>query len=166
MLKKQAENQEGFDVGVVVAVNISVKKGVPKTMIDRGEFIENFGLKGDAHAGNWHRQVSLLAQESIDKAAESGAHGLFPGIFAENITTKGIVLYTLPVGTRFQINEVILEITQIGKECHGKCAIYQKIGDCVMPKEGIFAKVIQSGVIKAGDEIIVLQEAPDIGTRI
>jgi MOSC domain-containing protein YiiM len=143
-------------VGTVVAINISEKKGVPKTTVGMAELLENYGLRGDAHAGNWHRQVSLLAQESIDKAAEAGVQGLFPGIFAENITTKGIVLYTLPVGARLQINEVLLEVTQIGKECHHKCAIYQQIGDCVMPREGIFAKVIRSGTIKAGDEIAVL----------
>lgn len=143
-------------MGTVVAINISEKKGVPKTTVGMAELLENYGLRGDAHAGNWHRQVSLLAQESIDKAAEAGVQGLFPGIFAENITTKGIVLYTLPVGARLQINEVLLEVTQIGKECHHKCAIYQQIGDCVMPREGIFAKVIRSGTIKAGDEIAVL----------
>jgi MOSC domain-containing protein YiiM len=143
-------------MGIVVAINISDKKGVPKTTIDRGEFLTDYGIKGDAHAGNWHRQVSLLGQESVDKAAEAGVQGLYPGVYAENLTTKGIVLYTLPVGTRLQIKDVILEVTQIGKECHQECAIYQQIGDCVMPREGIFARVIQSGVIKTGDEIVVL----------
>lgn len=139
----------------VTAINISEKKGVPKTTIPEGEFIVDFGLKGDAHGGNWHRQVSLLGQESIDKMTALGIKGLCTGKFAENITTEGIVLYELPVGTRFQISGCIFEVTQIGKECHKKCAIYHKIGDCIMPKEGIFAKVIKSGIVRPGDEIIV-----------
>lgn len=138
----------------VVAINISTKKGVPKTTIDEGECIVDFGLKGDAHGGNWHRQISLLGQESIDKMKALGVKGLCSGKFAENITTEGIELYSLPVGSRFEINNVIFEVTQIGKECHQKCAIYQKIGDCIMPKEGIFVKVLKSGVIRAGDLII------------
>lgn len=143
----------------VLAINISEKKGVPKTTIDEGEFIVDFGLKGDAHGGNWHRQVSLLGQESIDKVAALGVKGLCTGKFAENITTEGIVLYELPVGTRLDIGGVIMEVTQIGKECHKKCAIYHQIGDCVMPKEGIFAKVIKGGVIKKGDCIKVINDA-------
>jgi MOSC domain-containing protein YiiM len=140
----------------VIAVNISEKKGVPKRTIESGEFIEDFGLKGDAHGGNWHRQVSLLGQESIDKVSALGVKGLCTGKFAENITTEGIELYSLAIGKRLQINEVIMEVTQIGKECHQKCAIYHQIGDCVMPKEGIFTKVIRGGIIKAGDEIVIL----------
>jgi MOSC domain-containing protein YiiM len=140
----------------VVAINISDKKGIPKKAIEFGQFIENFGLKGDAHAGNWHRQVSLLGQESIDRATSSGVKGLCPGSFAENITTEGIELYSLPVGTKLQIDEVIMEVTQIGKVCHEKCSIYKQVGDCVMPKEGIFARVIKGGVIRAGDRIAVL----------
>lgn len=140
----------------VIAINISVKKGIPKDQIEQGVFIENFGLEGDAHGGNWHRQVSLLSQESIDKAIAMGADGLEPGKFAENITTEGIVLYELPVGTRLQIGETIQEVTQIGKVCHQKCAIFHTVGDCVMPKEGIFTKVIQGGVVKPGDNIEIL----------
>lgn len=139
----------------VTAINISEKKGVPKTTIPEGEFIADFGLNGDAHGGNWHRQVSLLGQESIDKMTALGIKGLCTGKFAENITTEGIVLYELPVGTRFQISDCIFEVTQIGKECHKKCAIYHKIGDCIMPKEGIFVKVIKGGIVRPGDEIIV-----------
>lgn len=142
----------------VLAVNISEKKGVPKTTIDEGEFIVDFGLKGDAHGGNWHRQVSLLGQESIDKVTALGVKGLCTGKFAENITTEGIELYTLPIGTRLDIGGVVLEVTQIGKECHQKCAIYHLVGDCIMPKEGIFAKVIQGGIIKKGDQIEVISE--------
>ncbi|HEX3030599.1 MAG TPA: MOSC domain-containing protein [Clostridia bacterium] len=141
----------------VVAINISEKKGVPKTTIDMGEFVENFGLKGDAHGGDWHRQVSLLGQESIDKVKALGVKGLCTGKFAENITTEGIELYSLPIGTMLDINGVILEVTQIGKECHQKCAIFRLVGDCVMPKEGIFARVVKGGVIKKDDNIKVLE---------
>ncbi|MCX7745912.1 MAG: MOSC domain-containing protein [Clostridia bacterium] len=137
----------------VVAVNISEKKGVPKKTVEFVEVIEDFGLKGDAHAGHWHRQVSFLGIESIEKMKKAGVKGLCTGKFAENITTEGIDLYLLEIGTRFKISQVEFEVTQIGKECHQKCAIFHQVGDCVMPKEGIFAKVIKGGIIKAGDEI-------------
>lgn len=143
--------------GRVTAINISEKKGIPKDTIPEGEFVVDFGLKGDAHGGNWHRQVSLLGQESIDKVTAQGIVGLCTGKFAENITTEGIVLYELPVGTKFQISDVLFEVTQIGKECHQKCAIFKMVGDCVMPKEGIFAKVLKGGIVKAGDEIIIIK---------
>lgn len=143
-------------IGKVVAINISEKKGVVKKPIEQGLFIEEHGLEGDAHAGKWHRQVSLLAQESIDKMKKSGVEGLSVGKFAENITTEGIVLYELPVGTRLKIGITIQEVTQIGKECHGGCEIRRLVGDCVMPREGIFTRVIQGGVIKPGDIIEVL----------
>jgi MOSC domain-containing protein YiiM len=142
----------------VVAINISEQKGTPKSTVAQGEFIENFGLKGDAHAGNWHRQVSFLGQESIDKMKALGIQGLCTGKFAENVTTQGIELFSLKVGTHFTINEVLFEVTQIGKECYQKCAIYQQVGECVMPKEGIFARVLKGGVVKAGDEITVINE--------
>ena len=137
----------------VIAINISEKKGVPKVTIDEGEFIEDHGLKGDAHAGNWHRQVSFLGNESIEKVKALGVEGLCTGKFAENITTEGIELYSLPIGTRLMIGEVVFEVTQIGKECHQKCAIFNLVGDCVMPKEGIFARVIKGGIVRAGDSI-------------
>ena len=140
----------------VIAINISEKKGVPKKTIPEGEFVVDFGLKGDAHGGNWHRQVSLLGQESIDKMSALGIKGLCTGKFAENITTEGITLYELPVGSKFGIGECFFEVTQIGKECHKKCAIYHQIGDCIMPKEGIFAKVLKGGIVRPGDEMIVL----------
>jgi MOSC domain-containing protein YiiM len=146
----------------VIAINISEIKGVPKKTIPKGEFIEEHGLKNDAHAGNWHRQVSLLGQESIDKVTALGVKGLCTGKFAENLTTEGIELYTLPIGTKLQINDVTLEVTQIGKECHQKCAIYKQIGDCVMPKEGIFAKVIKGGIINSGDEITILSRVDEV----
>jgi Uncharacterized protein conserved in bacteria len=143
-------------IGKVVAINISEKKGVVKKPIEQGVFIEEHGLEGDAHAGKWHRQVSLLAQESIDKMKKSGVEGLTVGKFAENITTEGIVLYELPIGTRLKIGVTIQEVTQIGKECHGGCEIRRLVGDCVMPREGIFTRVIQGGMIKPGDAIEVL----------
>jgi MOSC domain-containing protein YiiM len=142
----------------VVAINISTRKGVPKTTIPEGEFIVDFGLKGDAHGGNWHRQVSFLGVESIAKVRMPGTQGLGTGKFAENITTEGIELFTLSIGTRLQIGEAAFQITQIGKECHQKCAIFHQVGDCVMPREGIFAKVIQGGIVRPGDPIIVLAE--------
>lgn len=141
----------------VVAINISEKKGVPKVTIPEGNFIEEFGLEGDAHGGKWHRQVSLLGMESIDKMKAIGIQGLCTGKFAENLTTEGIVLYELPVGSRLKIGETLQEVTQIGKECHQKCAIYHTVGDCVMPKEGIFTRVLKGGRIKAGDAIEIVE---------
>lgn len=140
----------------VIAVNLSDRKGVVKHPIEKGLFKINHGLDGDAHAGNWHRQVSLLGTESIEKMKVPGIELLSPGKFAENITTEGIILYELPVGTKLKVGEVTLEVTQIGKECHLGCEIRKLVGDCVMPREGIFAKVLSEGYIKAGDEIIVL----------
>ncbi|WP_040212350.1 MOSC domain-containing protein [Clostridium polynesiense] len=141
----------------VLAVNISEKKGVVKKPIEKGYFQADHGLIGDAHAGKWHRQVSLLGKESIDKMTALGIKGLCTGKFAENLTTEGLELYKLPVGTKMSIGETIMEVTQIGKECHGGCEIRTLVGDCVMPREGIFTKVIQGGYIKAGDEIRVLE---------
>lgn len=140
----------------VIAINISEKKGIPKEPIDKGYFEVDHGLVGDAHAGNWHRQVSLLGMESIEKVKALGINGLCTGKFAENLTTEGIVLYEIPVGTRLKIGETVMEVTQIGKECHAGCAIFKLIGDCVMPKEGIFTKVLTPGWILPGDEIEVL----------
>lgn len=143
------------EVGKVIAVNISKEKGVIKESIPEGTFQEDFGLVGDAHAGKWHRQVSLLAQESIDKMTDVGIQGLCSGKFAENITTQGIILHELPVGTRLIIGETIQEVTQIGKECHTGCAIKAQVGQCIMPKEGIFTRVIKGGSIKPGDSICI-----------
>lgn len=140
----------------VVSINISSEKGVPKEQVEKGYFEKNHGLVGDAHAGEWHRQVSLLANESIDKMKASGVEGLEPGKFAENITTEGIKLHALPIGTRIQIGDVVLEVTQIGKECHNGCAIRKITGDCIMPREGIFAKVIVPGWIRKEDEIKIV----------
>ncbi|MEJ8751712.1 MOSC domain-containing protein [Lagierella sp. ICN-221743] len=143
-------------VGEVIDVNISKEKGVIKTPVEVGNLIENFGLEGDAHAGDWHRQISLLAVESIDKMKAMGLPDLKDGDFAENITTKGLILHEIPVGTKFKIGDSLLEVTQIGKKCHKGCAIKQKVGNCIMPTEGIFAKVLKGGPIKKGDKIELL----------
>ena len=139
----------------VIAVCISEKKGERKKPVPAVELRENHGIIGDAHAGDWHRQVSLLAQESIDKMIALGLN-VSAGDFAENITTSGIDLVSLPVGTRLQAGEALLEVTQIGKECHTRCAIFYQAGDCVMPKEGIFVRVITGGMIRPGDGITTL----------
>jgi MOSC domain-containing protein YiiM len=141
--------------GKVLAVNISEKKGTKKTNIKSCLLLKDSGLKDDAHAGPWHRQVSLLANESIEKMRAKGLKVGY-GDFAENITTEGIDLVHLPIGTDIQIGKcVILRVTQIGKECHTRCAIYYQAGDCVMPKEGIFAEVITEGRVEVGDEITI-----------
>lgn len=138
----------------VVAVCISEKKGTVKHPVPFIEIRKNYGILGDAHAGNWHRQISLLAEESVEKMKRSGVE-ISVGAFAENILTEGINLSTLPVGTRLAVGETLLEVTQIGKECHSDCAIRKQVGDCVMPREGIFAIVLEEGVIRPGDTIEV-----------
>ena len=140
----------------VTAINMITRKGEPKVTIPEGEFLVDFGLKGDAHGGNWNRQVSLLGQESIDKMTALGINGLCTKKFTENITTKGVELYALPVGARFTIADCVLEVTQIGKECHQKCAIFHDIGDCHLMNEVIFAKILKDGIVRCGDEIVVL----------
>lgn len=146
-------------IGRIVAISISKKKGIPKTNVESARLIENFGIEGDAHVGNWNRQVSLLALESINKMKGNGLPNLRPGAFAENITTEFLTLPDFKVGTRIRLgNDSELEITQIGKECHSKCAIFFKVGDCVMPREGVFARVIKGGKIAVGDQIIIIQE--------
>ena len=139
----------------VLAVCISENKGERKKPVDAVELRENHGIVGDAHAWDWHRQVSLLAQESIDKMRALGLD-VTAGDFAENITTSGIELVSLPIGSRLQIGETLLEVTQIGKECHTRCAIFYQAGDCVMPKEGIFTRVLRGGTVKPGHEIEIL----------
>jgi len=138
----------------VVSINISDKKGMRKKPVEEAEFRTDYGIEGDAHASSeWHRQVSLLAVESIKKMQEMGLD-VKAGDFAENITTEGIDLVSLPIGTRLQIGQKIIgEVSQIGKECHTRCAIYYQAGDCVMPKEGIFITVVQGGRIREGDSI-------------
>jgi MOSC domain-containing protein YiiM len=140
----------------VVAVNISARKGTRKKNVHSSCLLPGLGLRDDAHAAPGNRQVSLLARESIDKMVRLGLK-VGPGDFAENLTTQGLDLLALPLGTRFRIGEhTLLEVTQIGKVCHTRCAIYYQAGDCVMPKEGIFAQVLEGGEIKVGDEIHVL----------
>jgi MOSC domain-containing protein YiiM len=140
----------------IVSIAVSKKKGIPKTQVEEAYLFKEHGLEGDAHAGPWHRQVSLLASESIEQAKTQGLNVGF-GDFAENIATVGIDWKTLPVGTRVRLGaQVLLEITQIGKECHNRCAIYYKAGDCIMPREGVFARVLEEGRIRCGDPIEIL----------
>ena len=141
----------------VTAVNISEKKGVRKHAVPYVELKRYHGIVGDAHAGDWHRQISLLADESVDTMREVCPIELDAGVFAENINTRGIELKTLPVGTHLRVGETELEVTQIVKQCHNDCQIKRTAGKCVMPTEGIFAIVIKEGRVKAGDEIEVLK---------
>ena len=144
--------------GTITSINISKEKGVVKTPVDTAICKCDHGIVGDAHAGNWHRQISLLADESVDTMRAICPLELDAGIFAENINTRGIELKTLPVGTRLRVGETELEVTQIGKQCHNDCEIKRTTGKCVMPTEGIFAIVIKEGRIQAGDEIEVLKK--------
>ena len=142
----------------IVSIAISKKKGTPKTPVDEAFISKDHGLEGDAHAGKWHRQVSFLSSESIEGVKEKGLDVTF-GDFAENIASEGIDWKTLPVGTHVRLGgQVLVEITQIGKECHNKCAIYYKAGDCIMPREGVFARVLEEGKIRRGDEIKIIEK--------
>lgn len=141
---------------VVRAVCISERKGEQKYPAREIRMLPNHGIVGDAHAGNWHRQISLLGCESVAKVQEKTELVLLPGAFAENILTEGICLYELPAGTKIRIGTALCEVTQIGKECHNDCAIRKAAGDCVMPREGIFVKVLEEGTAKAGDFVRVL----------
>ena len=146
---------EGEGKAVIVSVNTSERKSTRKTAVGHCTAVVDHGLEGDAHAGDWHRQVSLLATESIDKMRLAGLD-VWPGDFGENVTTRGIDLPALPVGTKLLTSAgVLLEVTQIGKVCHERCAIYYEAGDCVMPREGIFATVIEGGEISEGDHLSV-----------
>ena len=143
--------------GKVVSVNVSDKKSVRKKPVSEAEVITDFGVKGDAHASDkWHRQVSLLALESIQRMQALGLD-VGPGDFAENITTAGIDLLGLPVGTQMKIGNVEVEISQIGKECHARCSIYYQAGDFIMPKEGVFVRVLKGGKVRKGDDIEVFK---------
>ncbi len=151
--------------GKVVSVNVSENTGERKHNIGSCMVLEGHGLEDDAHAGEWHRQVSLLATESIDKMRAAGLD-VWPGDFGENITTQGVELVSLPVGTRVKLGDhVLLEVTQIGKECHEPCAIYYQAGDCVMPREGIFARVLEGGKVKVGDRVRLCDQEPAAGDR-
>ena len=139
----------------IESIAISKKKGTRKKQVDQASLLEDHGIEGDAHAGPWHRQVSFLSSESIQKAREEGLDVTF-GDFAENIATSGIDWLTVPIGTKISLGDAAkVEITQIGKECHNKCAIYYMAGDCIMPREGIFARVLQGGVIHCGDSVAI-----------
>ncbi len=145
----------GF-MGKVIAVCISEKKGTEKVNVHYGEFIKDYGIKGDAHAGKWHRQVSLLSHDKIEAFKNKGAE-VAEGAFGENLIVEGIDFRSLPIGTKFKCNEVLLELTQIGKQCHSGCSIYHKMGDCIMPREGVFARVLSGGVIHEGDQMEVIK---------
>ena len=142
----------------VVSVNISEKKGTVKQEVPEIHLKLRHGIVGDAHAGDWRRQISLLAEESVDKM-RSLLPGLQPGAFAENINTRGLELKTLPIGTRLRLGETVVEVTQIGKECHSDCEIKQRTGKCVMPTEGIFAVVVKEGTVRKGDEIEIIKDS-------
>lgn len=143
-------------MGKVISTNISEIRGIQKHNVGRVKLVEDFGIENDAHAGKWHRQVSLLSHEKIEAFRARGAE-VKDGAFGENIVVSGIDFKNLPVGTRFKCNDVILEMTQIGKECHHGCEIFQKMGDCIMPREGVFAKIIHGGEIAVGDEMTILE---------
>jgi MOSC domain-containing protein YiiM len=155
--RKTDRKREKTKSGKLLAVNISTTKGTQKKNVGRAEILEGHGIKDDAHGGQWHRQVSLLARESIQKMREMGLD-VGCGDFAENITTQGLDLVHLPVGTCLRIGpSVVLEVTQIGKECHTRCSVYYQAGTCVMPTEGIFARVISGGPVRVGDTIEVIE---------
>ena len=141
---------------IIKAVCISEKKGQQKHPVEAVHLRPNHGIDGDAHAGNWHRQVSLLAAESVERMQKKVSVPLFPGAFAENILCSGITLCELPVGTKLRVGTALCEVTQIGKECHADCAIRQQAGDCVMPREGIFVIVLEEGDARPNDTITVL----------
>jgi molybdopterin adenylyltransferase len=155
-MKQEMRKQQDAKTGTILSVNISSRKGQKKHGIGTCILMKDYGVEGDAHAGMEIRQVSLLARESIDKIRALGIE-VGPGDFAENITTEGLILHELPVGTRFRVGEsVLLELTQIGKICHDRCAIFKAVGDCVMPREGVFARVITGGEVKDGDAIFIV----------
>ncbi len=138
-----------------MAVCISEKRGTQKRNVKKGNLIADFGLETDAHAGNWHRQISLLSYEEIEAFRQKGAV-VDLGDFGENLVVSGFDFKTLPVGTKLQCKQAVLEITQIGKECHHHCQIYETMGDCIMPREGVFARVLQGGMIQEGDEMYIV----------
>ena len=144
-------------MGEIIAICISEKRGTQKKRIPEAEFVEDWGIKGDAHAGKWHRQVSLLSHDKIEAFRARGAE-VADGAFGENLVVEGIDFKTLPLGTKFRCGDVVLELTQIGKECHHGCAIFQAMGDCIMPREGVFTRVLHGGGIKEGDMLEIMEE--------
>lgn len=149
------DRKKGTTMGKVMAVCISEKKGTQKIDIQKAEFIEDYGIKNDAHAGNWHRQISLLSKDKIEAFRAKGIDIPY-GAFGENLVVEDIDFAKLPIGTKFQCNDVILELTQIGKKCHNECEIFKQVGDCIMPREGVFSKVLHGGVIEVGDNLRVI----------
>ena len=143
-------------MGKVVAVCTSDRRGIQKKDVTSGHFDVNWGIEGDAHAGSWHRQVSLLSADKIAAFNEKGA-GVIPGAFGENLVVEGMDFRALPVGTLLRCGDVLLEMTQIGKDCHSHCEIYKKMGDCIMPREGVFAVVKAGGWIRVGDDVEIVQ---------
>lgn len=137
-------------MGKILAICISEKKGTLKTEVNEAKFIENFGIENDAHAGKWHRQVSLLSFDRIDEFRKKGGNVDF-GAFGENLVVEGIEVEKLPIGQKIKVGNVLLEVTQIGKKCHDRCHIYYQVGDCIMPRNGIFTQVLEGGIIKVGD---------------
>ena len=156
MLQSDGSADCGAPTGVVRAVCVSREKGTQKHRVDMAELRENWGIVGDAHAGTWHRQLSLLGTASVASLQKKVPFPLEPGAFGENLLIDGMNLYTLPVGTRLRVGAVLCEITQIGKQCHNDCAIRKAAGDCVMPREGVFARVLHGGVLRSGDLVQVL----------
>lgn len=142
----------------VLAVCISEVRGIQKHPVEQAELRENYGIVGDAHAGAWHRQVSLLGVDSVEKLQDKITLKLKPGDFAENILVEGMCVYRLPVGARLRLGTALCQVTQIGKTCHNDCAIRRAAGDCVMPREGIFVRVLESGTVKPGDEVFLVEE--------
>lgn len=142
-------------MGKIIAVNISEKKGTQKRNIHSARVIEDYGLENDAHAGKWHRQVSLLSYEKIEAFKAKGAP-VEDGAFGENLIIQGFDLKALPIGTKLRCNDVVLEVTQIGKQCHSGCEIYKIMGDCIMPREGIFTRVLHGGTVSEGDEVRII----------
>ena len=140
-------------MGKIIAINISPKRGTMKRPVEEAELVKDFGIRDDAHAGNWHRQVSLLSFEKFEEFRKKGAP-IEPGAFGENLLVEGFDFRSLPVGTRFLCGDAVLEMTQIGKECHSGCEIFQRMGECIMPREGVFARVIEGGIIRPGDELV------------
>jgi len=142
-------------VGIVKAICISEKRGTAKIPVEEARFLADWGMEGDAHAGNWHRQVSLLSFEAVEAFRREGAD-VAEGAFGENLLVSGFDFPSLPIGTQFRIGEVLLEITQIGKECHDHCAIFYQVGHCIMPEKGVFARVLQGGMVHVGDRMDIV----------
>ena len=144
-------------MGKIIAVCTSPEKGTQKQNVGSALLVEDWGIQGDAHAGKWHRQVSLLSYDRAEEFRTRGAQ-VEPGAFGENLLVEGFDFKSLPVGTRFGCNGAVLELTQIGKQCHAHCQIYRQVGDCIMPREGVFTRVLRGGVVRVGDELTILKE--------